>query len=164
MDCLGVLNASVCRHFDHRRGIGMHTYLVDVRISGDWATEEDVSGALGLRASQFARKGETKYGRILDRSVWQLDSRPSADTLEWQSLEEGLTQLVQRLMPLKEALRALQPCDVRIVCGHFTSSFGGGPTLSPSILRLLAELGIQVTISNYFGSENETTCSLAQSL
>jgi hypothetical protein len=57
-------------------------------------------------------------------------------------------------MPVKRALDELQTSsDVSIVCGHFTSSFGGGPTLSPSVLGLLARLGVKLTISSYFSSE-----------
>ena len=113
----------------------MHKYLVELRIIGDWLDEEEVSRHLGLKASQFSRKGEVQFQKALQRSVWQLDSRPSKDSLEWLSLEEGLTRLIEELMPVKGALDELQTSsDVSIVCGHFTSSFGGGPTLSPSVL------------------------------
>ncbi len=132
----------------------VHTYLVELRIVGDWIDEKDVSELIGLKASQFIRKGAPQYQRVAQDSVWQLDARPGPDSLEWASLEDGLTSLVQTLMPVKKAINDLQSSyDVSIVCGHFTSDFGGGPTLSPAVLELLARLAVKLTISSYFGRE-----------
>jgi len=115
----------------------MHKYLMETRIIGDWIDEEEVSRHFGFEASQFSRKGEVQLQEVLLRSVWQLDSRPSKDCLEWLSLEEGLIRLIEKLMPVKRALDELQTSsDVSIVCGHFTSSFGGGPTFVTSALDI----------------------------
>jgi Domain of unknown function (DUF4279) len=128
----------------------MHKYLVELRIIGEWLDEKEISRRVGFEASQFVRKGDLQFQRVSRESVWQLDARPSGDSLEWLSLEDGLTCLLEKLIPVKAAIDELKAsCDVSIVCGHFASGFGGGATLSPIVLELLARLGIKLTISSY---------------
>ena len=38
-------------------------------------------------------------------------------------------------------------------CGHFQSSFDGGPILSPGLLTKIAAYGVQLAIDNYFSEE-----------
>jgi hypothetical protein len=137
----------------------MHKYLVELRVIGDWTDEKEISGRIGFEASQFVRKGELQYQKVSQQSVWKLDARPSQDSLEWPSLENGLTSLVERLLPVKAAIDELNSsCDVSIVCGHFASGFGGGPTLSPAVLELLARLGVKLTIISYCShGDSDTT-------
>ena len=137
----------------------MHKYLVELRVIGDWTDEKEISGRIGFEASQFVRKGELQYQKVSQQSVWKLDARPSQDSLEWLSLEDGLTSLVERLLPVKASIDELKAsCDVSIVCGHFASGFGGGPTLSPAVLELLARLGVKLTIISYCShGDSDTT-------
>jgi hypothetical protein len=41
-------------------------------------------------------------------------------------------------------------------CGHFSSSFGGGPTLSPQILRVLADFGVELILDTYVSDMTKT--------
>jgi Domain of unknown function (DUF4279) len=78
--------------------------------------------------------------------------RPSPDNPEWQSLEDGLRSLVERLLPLKDDLRDLrQRYSSEAYCGHFGTGFGGGPSISAETLRSLADLGLTLTIKTYWG-------------
>ncbi len=38
-------------------------------------------------------------------------------------------------------------------CGHFQSSFDGGPTLTPTLLRDLASFEIPLYLDNYFSED-----------
>jgi hypothetical protein len=42
-------------------------------------------------------------------------------------------------------------------CGHFQSSFDGGPTLSPELLKQLGEFEVELFIDNYFSEERSDT-------
>jgi Domain of unknown function (DUF4279) len=132
----------------------VHSYLVELSIAGDSIDEQALSHQIGLEATRFLRKGEEKSpGRVRKQSVWSLEVLPS-DGKEWMSLEDGLICLLGKLMPAKDSLKKIATeCDVAISCGHFYSSFGGGPTLSPKVLELLAQLGLTLRISDYWGDE-----------
>jgi hypothetical protein len=51
---------------------------------------------------------------------------------EWESLELGLQYLLGKLLPKMELIRSyISKYDVFWWCGHFQSSFDGGPTMAP---------------------------------
>jgi hypothetical protein len=78
--------------------------------------------------------------------------RPTPDNPDWQSLEDGLRSLVEQLLPLRNDLRELrQRYSTEAYCGHFGTGFGGGPSISPETLQLLADLGLTLTIKTYWG-------------
>ena len=131
----------------------MHTYSVDLTIAGDDLNEAEVSKRLRLQPSVFLKKGEPLGPeRRRHQSVWSFDVRPSPDNPEWQSLEDGLRSLVERLLPLKDDLRELrQRYSTEAYCGHFGTGFGGGPSISAETLRSLADLGLTLTIKTYWG-------------
>jgi hypothetical protein len=131
----------------------MHTYSVDLTIAGDDLDEAEVSTKLGLQPLVFLKKGEPLGPeRRRQQSVWSFDVRPSPDNPEWHSLEDGLKSLVERLLPLKDDLRELRRrYSTEAHCGHFGTGFGGGPSISPETLQLLADLGLTLTIKTYWG-------------
>jgi hypothetical protein len=72
----------------------------------------------------------------------------------WSSLEEGLKALLSVFQPRVEALRHLQKTfQVILWCGHFSSSFDGGPTLSPPLLKQLADFGVELYLDTYLSEE-----------
>jgi len=133
----------------------MHEYSVKLSIAGNDLDESEVSKKLGLRPDVFLKKGEPMGPRReREQSVWSIDVRPSPDNPAWGSLDDGLRCLVQRLLPLKNALDELrQRYSTDAYCGHFGSGFGGGPSISPATLGLLADLGLTLTIKTYWGDE-----------
>ena len=80
------------------------------------------------------------------------NGRDSTEALEWLSLEEGLAFLLDKLQPVKQRLSRLEDHQILFWCGHFQSSFDGGPTLSPFLLAALGDFGVPVFIDNYFDS------------
>jgi hypothetical protein len=133
----------------------MHAYCVDLLIAGDDLDEAEVSRRLGLQSTVFLKKGEKlSPQRKRKQSVWSFAVRPSPDNPEWQSLEDGLKSLVEKLLPLKSILNELkQRYSTQAYCGHFGSGFGGGPSISPETMCQLAELGLTLTIKTYWGEE-----------
>src|SRR5580765_3712113 len=93
-----------CRYF-HREvkvveGCTMHTYTVELRIIGDISGERDISSRLGMSATSFFQKGESKSPtRQWEKSVWAFAIEPSNGQKEWDSLEKGLKNLVDRFLP-----------------------------------------------------------------
>jgi hypothetical protein len=67
--------------------------------------------------------------------MWEYEAKPTNEQREWRSLEEGLQAILSTFASRQPTLREYQQrFKVFLFCGHFTSSFAGGPTLFPSML------------------------------
>jgi hypothetical protein len=141
----------------------VHSYSVQFRISGTNLVPTDISRELGLNPNQIRIAGEDrKEGRTWDTSLWSYDGSrdEGAAVKEWESLELGLQYLLAELLPKMEIIRSyIGKYDVCWWCGHFQSSFDGGPTFSPSLLRQLAEFGVPLYLDNYFSNDEEDDSS-----
>jgi Domain of unknown function (DUF4279) len=133
----------------------MHTYSVEFKVTGEFFEAQVISQTLGIQATSFYKKGEPKSPkRVWEQSVWTLAAQPGPNQLEWKSIEEGLAALLDRLLPLKAKIDKLKETyRVLICCGQFASGFGGGPSFSPALLKRLASLEVELTISTYWHSE-----------
>jgi hypothetical protein len=75
----------------------------------------------------------------------------AVDFIEWESLEDGLAFVLQKLWPHRETLsRYAARGEFIWWCGHFQSRFDGGPCLSAGIMTKLGEIGASLYIDNYF--------------
>jgi hypothetical protein len=73
---------------------------------------------------------------------------------EWDSLEEGILYILKDLSPKRELIwSAFGKFNMYWWCGHFQSSFDGGPTLSSELLRKLADFGAKLFLDNYFSKD-----------
>ena len=80
--------------------------------------------------------------------------RPGEATFVWDSLEDGLQAVILAFASRENELRIYkQRYKVFLWCGHFSSSFGGGPTLSPQILKAVAEFGVDLKLETYVSDE-----------
>ena len=135
----------------------MHSYSVQFRISGENLNPSEITRYLGLQPNQIRIAGERRSeGSVWRKSLWSYDgtSDEVAPAKEWDSLEDGLLYLLDKLLPKKELLRTyIDKCEVTWWCGHFQSGFDGGPTLSASLLKKLADFGVPIFIDNYFRSD-----------
>jgi hypothetical protein len=132
-----------------------HRYTVEIRFVGDRLDPSEISRRLHLQpSSSMAQIAAGSSGR---RRIpfWAYNGKGEAGfCAEWQSLEQGLEFLVQRIAPVRSVVIELSKSFNGIWwCGHFQSSFDGGPTLSPRILVDVASFGLPLSIDNYFGSE-----------
>jgi hypothetical protein len=129
----------------------MHRYTVEFRIEGAALVPADVSAKLGLEPCQV-REGVARRN-----ALWSYDgAAESTQRKEWESLEEGLLYLLERLLPKQGVIQAnFGGFDMYWWCGHFQQSFDGGPTLSPELFRKLADFGVPLILDNYFSDEDK---------
>jgi hypothetical protein len=133
----------------------MHSYSVALRISGTGLELGEVSATLRLKPTQTRLIGQPRSAKsVWPDSMWEYEVRPDNDKVVWDSLEEGLQKIASTFGSRKRALRKYQRrFKVFLWCGHFSSSFDGGPTLSPPMLKALAELGVELILHTHFCDE-----------
>ena len=138
----------------------MHQYLVELRVFGKDLNPSEVTTTLGLSPSELRHAGEVVGSKQYQYSLWAYNGGAADDSPPiWESLEDGLTFLLDRIGAGKGALEQYQSkYTVVLWCGHFQSAFDGGPSLSPSLLKRLGEFGVELFIDNYF-SEDEAASS-----
>jgi hypothetical protein len=130
----------------------MHRYTIELRIVGKNLSAEAITRTLGLEPTQVRRMGEPKVEGATSKwtaNVWGFEVLPPGKD-DWSSLENGIETLLRTFGPVREQLRACSVGnEVYVWCGHFTSSFDGGPTLSPTLLKSLGDFGIQLVLDTY---------------
>jgi hypothetical protein len=129
----------------------MHSYLVSLRISGTTLDPSKLTSELGIEPTQVRIKGQPRGANsVWDESMWEYEATPSSGERHWRSLEEGLQAILSVFVSRQRLLREYQQrFKVCLFCGHFTSSFDGGPTLSPSLLEELGDFGVELFLDTY---------------
>ncbi len=136
----------------------MHTYSVALRICGAELDAAEVSANLKLKSTQTRVIGQPRFSTnsVWDESMWEYEVRPTKDKVVWDSLEDGLRAIFAAFVSREEALRKYQQrYKVFLWCGHFSTSFCGGPTFSPRLLKELADFGVELILDSYFSDEPE---------
>jgi hypothetical protein len=133
----------------------MHTYSVALRITGIDLDLTEVSVTLGKTPTQTRLIGKSRSAKsVWSESMWEYEVRPANGNIVWDSLEDGLQTLLSTFISNKKALQEYQRrFKVFLWCGHFSSSFDGGPTLSPLVLKALGDLGVELILATYFSEE-----------
>jgi len=134
----------------------MHEYTVELRITGAELVPGAITQALGLEPSSVREVGERRAeGKTWSQALWGYNGFRSHTPSYWASLEDGLMFLLDRVEPLQSQIdNYKQKYDVIFWCGHFQSSFDGGPTFSANLLRRLADFGVDLYIDNYFADSD----------
>lgn len=129
-------------------------YTVEFRIEGLLLTPSAVTHKLGLEPCQERIAGSSLSAeRRQLNALWAYDgfSVELNSTREWQSLEEGLLFLLQKLLPLRDLISSnFGEFNMYWWCGHFQDSFNGGPVFSVELLDKLSEFGVPLYLENYF--------------
>jgi hypothetical protein len=130
--------------------LAMHTYTVSLRISSTALDAAQVTRELGITPTQTRKVGESRSAnKVWDIALWELEVFPEGRT-GWDSLEAGLVALLKIFVPQTRALQEYsKKHDVFVWCGHFSSSFDGGPNLSPKILKALGEFGVPLRLDTF---------------
>ena len=82
--------------------------------------------------------------------MWEYEAKPITGETGWRSLEGGLQKILSTFFQSVGQLRDYQERHrVQLFCGHFSSDFNGGPTLSPSLLKSLGEFGVELFLDTY---------------
>jgi len=129
----------------------MHEYSVALRISGAKLDPAEVTARLRLTPTQVRTAGQARPGgkSAWDESMWEYEVCPEGKAA-WPSLEEGLGTLLSSFQSLHETLEHYQrEFHVFLWCGHFSSSFDGGPTFSSTLLRQLGGFGVELYLDTY---------------
>jgi len=128
----------------------MHSYHVEVRIVGENLDLDDISSRLNLRPTQTRKKGEHKSDTSTwTKDMWSLEVLPPTGNA-WDSLEMALRALLGKIASHRDVIQSLGGAEgIVIWCGHFASSFNGGPSLSPDLLGMLGNFGAQLVIDTY---------------
>ena len=128
----------------------MHEYMVELRISGPTLHPDDVTRDLGIVPTQTRFKGERRDEKSLwGEGMWAIAVQPPSGE-SWISLEDGLRSLLELIGPKRSGILAYSASNkVYLWCGHFSSSFDGGPTLSSGLLKSLGEFGVELILDTY---------------
>lgn len=135
----------------------MSEYTVEFRIHGKDLDVSSVTNTLGLEPCLIRRVGERRDKNTQwDEAMWSFNGLPeSAASRSWDSLEEGLSFVLEKLWPLKSNIDSYKPrFRLLLWCGHFYSDFDGGLTLSVTLLKRLGEFGVELHLGNYFSDDS----------
>ena len=130
-----------------------HTYTVEFRIYSSNIDPSEITKELGLQPCQ-TRMANTTAVRKSSKNMWAYDGGEGSQ--EWDSLEEGITCVLDKLWIHRGTIGKYKPdADLVWWCGNFQSSFDGGPRLSPELLKRLGEFGASLFIDCYFSSNED---------
>jgi hypothetical protein len=132
--------------------MSQHTYTVELRIFG--LEPELVTRDLALGPCQTWHKGIERIRGKTDPDMWAYNGTIEKERA-WESLDEGLSFVLDKVWDHREAVAKYMQAGARVLwwCGHFYSSFDGGPSLSPGLLGKLGGFGVELFIDNYYHPE-----------
>ena len=137
-----------------------HRYTIEFRILGAAVDPAAITEELGLQPSRVWLPGSRRGDGEFRAGMWGYNGAEETDSheIDWDTLEQGLEFVLDRLWPHKEVI-ALYQAGARAIwwCGHFQEVFDGGPRLSPSLLKRLGEFGVELSIDNYFSPTHAST-------
>lgn len=116
---------------------------------------ELVTSCLGIQPTNWQRAGECPHatdspraGRPAKLSAWFLSSR---DEVSSRDVRRHIDWILDRLDGKVEALCLLREkgCEMHLSCYWMSACGHGGPTLSPSQMGRLAELGLDLAFDIY---------------
>lgn len=130
-----------------------HTYSVEFRLAGEELNPGEVSSLIGLKATGWS-DGE-QLGSRRRHPFWGYNGSDDPQFQdEWQSLEDGLTLVSRKLSPFRSTITQLLNRFSGIWwCGHFQSSYNGGPMLSPQLLAEIASFGCPLLLDTYHSED-----------
>jgi len=136
-----------------------HEYTVELRFLGDDLDPEEITKALKLTPSSLWAAGDPSPVRY--QPHWSYNGHDAPGFSEhWADLDAGLSFLLGRLDNRLPEIRLIaQNYQAVWWCGHFQSSFGGGPMLSSRALSDLARSGIPLFIDCYFSDAESPSAS-----
>lgn len=131
-----------------------HTYSIELCFFGDELRSDDITRCLSLQATRSSDGLLVRSDGRKRVPFWAYNGQGEEGfQLEWESLENGLWFLLRKLTPLQpEIIRLSKIFEGYWRCGHFQTSFDGGPVLSSKVLAEVAGYGLPLSIDNYFSS------------
>ena len=132
--------------------VHQHSYVVELRFFGDGVDPAILTRTLGIEPSSSSDGTVVATASRTRRPYWAFNGRGHEGFVaEWPSLEDGLQFLLEKTSHARPAIIELsRVCKGVWWCGHFQSTFSGGPQLSPMLLGELASYKLPLVIDNYF--------------
>jgi hypothetical protein len=131
-----------------------HEYTVEFRIFSKTLDPSEITRDLALQPCQIRIEGALGPGGRVQDGMWAFDG--AEGSINWESLEDGLNFVLDKLWPLREVIAKYKSSGKLIWwCANFQSSFDGGPTLSAALLGRLGEFGAELFIDNYLADGKE---------
>ena len=129
-----------------------HTYTIELRFTGDDLVPSEITKQLSVEPSNSSDTLAVSSRGRKRRPFWAYNGEgENGFQREWESLDIGLEFLLKKLSSEQKIVAELSKKFKGIWwCGHFQSSFDGGPTISPEVLSGLASYGVPLFIDNYF--------------
>ena len=125
---------------------GPHRYTAELRVWGKRLEPEAITREKGLQPCQIRHVGDRIANQTRDEAMWAFDG----GTNDWDSLEDGLAFVLDQLGESSRLFAKYgKEHDVAWWCGHFQSSFDGGPSLSARMLERLAAFGVELFIDTF---------------
>ena len=128
----------------------MDTYTVEFRIETSTLSASEVTEVLGLIPSQTSDTNTLNKNR---KPFWSYDgisTEANYISKEWESLEEGLLFLLEKLLPKRDLIQShYGEYKKYLWCGFFQDSYNGGPTFSPLVLNKLADFNVELILKTY---------------
>ena len=139
----------------------MHSYTLSLRIESPTLDTSRVTKELGITPTQTRAVGQYRGPSSLwTEALWEFDVGPVRPGLAaerkpgwpgWDSLEKAFEKLLGIFSPHAGLIQSYrQHHEVYFWVGHFSSSFDGGPRLSPEILKALGDFGVPVWVDTHF--------------
>lgn len=130
----------------------MHRYTVSFRIDGEELFPSEVTKTLNLQPCQIRENPPREGVGKRFRPLWSYSG--AVPNQEWQSLEQGILYVLEDLTPKRDLIwSSFGNFNLYWWCGHFQSSFDGGPTFSSELFRKLAHFGAKLYLDTYFSEE-----------
>lgn len=138
-----------------KRNIMTHIYTIELRFTGHNLDPSEISARLKLEPSNSFSQSQSNSTTKKRCPYWAFNGQGEVGfQSEWESLESALEFLLRSLDSRKAEIISLSSeFDGVWWCGHFQSSFNGGPMLSPKLLIEMGSYGIPMSIDNYFSEE-----------
>jgi hypothetical protein len=123
---------------------------VTLRLFGDALVPEEVTRLLSTEPTKARRKGDVipdkRYHRVAATGTWQLEGGLPEGT----ELEEQIAALLSAVTADLQAWQQLgREFDVDIFCGVFLDDSNRGFVLSPRVMQMLSERGIELGFDIY---------------
>jgi hypothetical protein len=139
----------------------MHSYTVSLRIESAKLDTSRVTQELGITPWQTRSAGQYRSpNSVFEEALWEFEVTPEQPDVaaenwphwpQWKSLEKAFEKLLSIFAPHASRIQSYRhDHKVYIWVGHFSSSFAGGPQLSPELLKALGDFGVPVWVDTHF--------------
>jgi uncharacterized protein DUF4279 len=139
----------------------MHSYTVSMRIESAKLDTSRVTQELGITPRQTRFAGQYRSpNSVFEEALWEFEVTAEQPDVapenwphwpQWKSLEKAFENLLSIFTPHAKLIQSYKhDHNVYIWVGHFSSSFDGGPRLSPEILKALGDFGVPDWVDTHF--------------